>query len=176
VFVGVSAGAYISALIANGIAPGVLYRNVTRSAGARTDIDDLGLFRINLPEIAGRLVKAPLTILDAAWDYYKNRHETTLTDLVQSLASLLPSGVFLNDGVDEWMATWLDIQAAPTTSGSSGRRFGSSPWISTRENPGPSGRPGATPSRSPGPWPPRAPSRGFTSRSGSTGPTTSTAA
>ena len=108
VFVGVSAGAYISALIANGIAPGVLYRNVTRSAGARTDIDDLGLFRINLPEIAGRLVKAPLTILDAAWDYYKNRHETTLTDLVQSLASLLPSGVFLNDGVGEWMATWLD--------------------------------------------------------------------
>ncbi|HSB37235.1 MAG TPA: patatin-like phospholipase family protein, partial [Thermoanaerobaculia bacterium] len=108
VFVGVSAGAYISALIANGIAPGVLYRNVTRAAGARTDIDDLALFRINLPEIAGRLVKAPLTILDAAWDYYKNRHETTLTDLVQSLATLLPSGVFLNDGLDEWMATWLD--------------------------------------------------------------------
>jgi len=107
VFVGVSAGAYISALIANGITPGVLFRNVTRSAGSRTDIDDLGLFRVNLEEIAGRLAKAPLTILDAAWDYYKNRHETTLTDLVQSLAALLPSGVFLNDGLESWLSGWL---------------------------------------------------------------------
>ncbi len=53
VFVGVSAGAYISALIANGIAPGVLFRNATRSAGSRTDIDDLALFRVNLEEIWG---------------------------------------------------------------------------------------------------------------------------
>src|SRR5450830_261416 len=41
VFVGVSAGAYISALLANGVTPGLLFRNVTRSAGTRTDIDDL---------------------------------------------------------------------------------------------------------------------------------------
>lgn len=107
VFVGVSAGAYISALIANGTAPGVLFRNVTRSAGSRTDIDDLSLFRVNLEEILGRLAKAPLTILDAAWDYYKNRHETTLTDLVQSLGTLLPSGVFLNDGLESWLNEWL---------------------------------------------------------------------
>jgi NTE family protein len=108
VYVGVSAGAYISALIANGVTPGVLFRNVTRAAGSRTDIDDLSLFRFNLGEIAGRLAKAPLTILDAAWDYYKNRHETTLTDLVQSLSALLPSGVFLNDGLEDWLQKWLD--------------------------------------------------------------------
>ncbi len=107
VYVGVSAGAYISALIANGITPGVLFRNVTRSAGTRTDIDDLALFRVNLEEIAARLAKAPLTILDAAWDYYKNRHETTLTDLVQSLTTLLPSGLLLNDGLESWLNEWL---------------------------------------------------------------------
>ncbi|MGZ5426319.1 MAG: patatin-like phospholipase family protein, partial [Thermoanaerobaculia bacterium] len=83
VFVGVSAGAYISALLANGVTPGVLFRNVTRSAGTRTDIDDLALFGLNLGEIATRLATAPFTVLDAAWDFYKNRHETTLTDLVQ---------------------------------------------------------------------------------------------
>ena len=108
VFIGVSAGAYISALLANGIAPGVLYRNVTRSATSRTDIDDLSLFRLNIEEIALRLVKAPATILDAAWDYYKNSHETTLTDLVSSLGALLPSGVFRNDGLESWLAQWLD--------------------------------------------------------------------
>jgi predicted acylesterase/phospholipase RssA len=108
VFIGVSAGSYISALLANGIPPGVLYRNVTRSAGQRTDIDDLGLFKLNLEEIALRLAKAPVTILDAAWDYYKNSHETTLTDLVSSLGALLPSGVFRNEGLESWLSTWLD--------------------------------------------------------------------
>jgi predicted acylesterase/phospholipase RssA len=108
VFIGVSAGAYISALLANGIPPGVLYRNVTQGARSRTDIDDLSLFRLNYEEIALRLVKAPVTILDAAWDYYKNSHETTLTDLVSSLAVLLPSGVFSNEGLESWLSTWLD--------------------------------------------------------------------
>src|SRR5512140_3982445 len=106
VFVGVSAGAYISALLANGVTPGLLFRNVTRSAGTRTDIDDLALFRLNLGEIAGRLAKAPFTVLDAAWDFYKNRHETTLTDLVQALGQLLPSGLFQNEGLEEWMRKW----------------------------------------------------------------------
>jgi len=107
VYVGVSAGAYLAALIANGITPAVLYRNVTRSAVSRSDIDDLELFRFNLPEIARRFVTAPFTILDVAWDFYKNRHETTLTDLVQSLTVLLPSGVFTGEGLEKWLRTWL---------------------------------------------------------------------
>jgi len=107
VFVGVSAGAYISALLANGVTPALLFRNATRSAETRTDIDDLALFRLNVEEIATRLAKAPFTLLDAAWDYYKNRHETTLTDLVQALGQLLPSGLFQNEGLEEWMRRWL---------------------------------------------------------------------
>jgi predicted acylesterase/phospholipase RssA len=107
VFVGVSAGAYISALLASGMTPSLLFRNATRSAEARTDIDDLALFRLNLEEIASRVAKAPFTVLDAAWDYYKNRHETTLTDLVQALGQLLPSGIFQNEGLEEWMRNWL---------------------------------------------------------------------
>lgn len=108
VFIGVSAGAYISAMLANGIPPGVLYRNVTRAAGQRTDIDDLGLFRLNIEEIARRLARAPVTILDAAWDYYKNSHETTWADLVSALSALLPSGVFRNEGLETWLENWLD--------------------------------------------------------------------
>ncbi len=107
VFVGVSAGAYISALLANGVTPALLFRNATRSAGTRTDIDDLALFRVNVEEIASRLAKAPFTVLDAAWDFYKNRHETTFTDLVQALGQLLPSGIFQNEGLEAWMRGWL---------------------------------------------------------------------
>ena len=107
VFVGVSAGSYIGALVANGVNPSVLYRNVTRAAPWRTDLDDLALFRLNLGEIATRLASAPLTILDAAWDFYKNPRETTLTDVVGSLGQLLPSGVFENTGLEHWMKNLL---------------------------------------------------------------------
>jgi predicted acylesterase/phospholipase RssA len=80
---------------------------VTRPPGPRTDIDDLGLFRLNYREILERLVKAPLTILNAGWDYYKNRHETQLTDLIQSLGELLPSGIFTTEGLGKWVENWL---------------------------------------------------------------------
>ncbi len=106
-FVGVSAGSYISALLANGVTPGLLYRTVTRGTKSGTALDDLALFRLNTEEIARRVASAPRTIFEASWDFYKNRRETTLTDLVQSLGRLLPTGLFQNDGLREWMNSWL---------------------------------------------------------------------
>lgn len=108
VFIGVSCGSYIGALLANGVTPGLLYRNVTRSSRSGTALDDLALFRLNFSEIASRLATAPLTVFDAAWNFYRNRRETTLTDLVQSLGGLLPSGIFQNEGLETWMSKWLD--------------------------------------------------------------------
>ncbi|MEO6325045.1 MAG: patatin-like phospholipase family protein [Thermoanaerobaculia bacterium] len=108
VFVGVSCGSYITALLANGVTPGLLYRNVTRSSRSGTALDELALFRLNTGEIASRLAAAPMTIFDAAWHFYRNRRETTLTDLVQSLGGLLPSGLFQNEGLETWMAKWFD--------------------------------------------------------------------
>jgi len=107
-FVGVSAGSYIGALLANGITPGLLYRNVTRGSKSGTALDELGLFHLNYSEIAARLVAAPITIAEAAWEFYKNRRETTFTDLVQSLGEILPSGVFQNEGLGRWMSRWFD--------------------------------------------------------------------
>lgn len=107
VFVGVSSGAYLSALLANDVTPALLYRNVIRTQKSGTALDELELFHLNVPEIASRLLTAPMTILDAAWEFYRNRRETTLTDLVQSLGSLLPSGLFDNEGLEKWMSAWL---------------------------------------------------------------------
>lgn len=106
-FVGVSAGSYVGTLVANGVSPSVLYRAVTRSTRSAVELDELGLFRLNAGEIARRLASAPITFLEAAWDFYKNRHETTLTDLVASLGQVLPSGIFQNEGIETWMRNWL---------------------------------------------------------------------
>lgn len=105
VFVGVSAGAYVGALVANGTSPSVLYRNTThpRPEG----LDRLSFFRPNLGEIASRLLSAPRTLLESLRDFRENRRDMTVTDLVASLAVLLPSGFFLLDGFEAWLAEWL---------------------------------------------------------------------
>ena len=50
VFVGVSAGSYVGTLVASGVSPFVLFRNVTHPR--TTDIDQLALFGLNIGEIA----------------------------------------------------------------------------------------------------------------------------
>jgi predicted acylesterase/phospholipase RssA len=105
VFVGVSAGSYVGTLVASGVSPSVLFRNATHQRAS--DLDQLSLFRPNLREIASRLVSAPVTLADSLRDLYRNRGEMTVTDFVASFAGLLPSGFFLLDGLESWVAEWL---------------------------------------------------------------------
>ena len=105
VFVGVSAGAYVGTLVASGVSPSVLFQNATHPRSS--DLDQLSLFRPNLGEIASRLVSAPVTLARSLRDFYRNRQDATVTDLVASFAGLLPSGFFLLDGLEAWLAAWL---------------------------------------------------------------------
>ncbi len=105
VFVGVSAGSYVGTLVASGVSPSVLFQNATHPR--TSDLDQLSLFRPNLGEIASRLVSAPVTVARSLRDFYQNRRDATVTDLVASFAGLLPSGFFLLDGLESWLSTWL---------------------------------------------------------------------
>ncbi|MBK9967003.1 MAG: patatin-like phospholipase family protein [Holophagales bacterium] len=105
VFVGVSAGSYVGTLVASGVSPSVLFRNATHPR--TSDLDQLSLFRPNLREIASRLVSAPVTVARSLQDFYQNRRDATVTDLVASFAGLLPSGFFLLDGLESWLSAWL---------------------------------------------------------------------
>lgn len=105
VFVGVSAGSYVGTLVASGVSPSVLFQNATHPRSS--DLDQLSLFRPNLGEIASRLVSAPVTLARSLHDFYRNRQDATVTDLVASFAGLLPSGFFLLDGLEAWLAAWL---------------------------------------------------------------------
>jgi predicted acylesterase/phospholipase RssA len=105
IFVGVSAGSYVGTLVASGVSPSVLFRNATHPR--TSDLDQLSLFRPNLREIGTRLVSAPVTIARSLRDFYQNRRDATVTDFVASFAGLLPSGFFLLDGLESWLAGWL---------------------------------------------------------------------
>lgn len=105
VFVGISAGSYVGTLVASGVSPSVLFRNATHPR--TSDLDQLSLFRPNVREIASRLISAPVTVARSLRDFYENRRDATVTDLVASFAGLLPSGFFLLDGLESWLAGWL---------------------------------------------------------------------
>jgi predicted acylesterase/phospholipase RssA len=105
IFVGVSAGSYVGALVSSGVSPSVLYRNATHPKAS--DIDQLSLFRPNLSEIVGRLVAGPLTLAETARELWRDREEMTVTDFVASFAGLLPSGFFVLDGLEAWLERWL---------------------------------------------------------------------
>ncbi len=105
VFVGVSAGSYVGTLVASGVSPSVLFRNATHPR--TSDLDQLSLFRPNLREIASRLVSAPVTVARSLQDFYQNRRDATVTDLVASFAGLLPSAFYLLDGLESWLSAWL---------------------------------------------------------------------
>lgn len=105
IFVGVSAGSYVGTLVASGVSPSVLFQNATHPR--TSDLDKLSLFRPNLGEIASRLVSAPVTLARSLHDFYRNRQDATITDFVASFAGILPSGFFLLDGFESWLAAWL---------------------------------------------------------------------
>ncbi len=105
IFVGVSAGSYVGTLVANGVSPSVLFRNVTHPRAS--DLDRLSLFRPNVREMFSRLVAAPLTLAKSVRNFRRNRREMTITDVVASFAGLLPSGFFLLDGLESWLSEWL---------------------------------------------------------------------
>ena len=121
VFVGVSAGSYVGTLVANGVSPSILFRNVTHPRAS--DLDQLSLFRPNLREIASRILSAPVTLADSFRDFYQNRAETTVTDAVASFAGLLPSGFFLVDGLEAWLSEWLSQPGRTNDFRSLGRKL-----------------------------------------------------
>ena len=121
VFVGVSAGAYVGTLVASGVSPSVLFQNATHPR--TSDLDQLSLFRPNLGEIASRLVSAPVTVARSLLDFYRNRQDATVTDLVASFACLLPSGFFLLDGLETWLVAWLSEEGRTNDFRALGRKL-----------------------------------------------------
>jgi len=107
VYVGISAGSYVSTLLASGVPPAVLHRSVSLPSGSRTDLDDLSLFRPNWDEILWRIGRAPRIVADALARCLENPREVTLTDLVASFATVLPSGFFTLAGMEAWLEGWL---------------------------------------------------------------------
>ena len=101
-YVGVSAGGFIAASLANGISPRELYRAFIENQGAADDILHPGsLMRPAWGEFVGRLAKIRAQVAQAAWRYTFGGR--SLFSAFERLGRALPTGLFSNRLLEEQM-------------------------------------------------------------------------
>jgi len=106
IYVGVSSGALVSGMLANGIAPRTLSRAVvSESPDPSLNLQPEVLFRPALREYAGRLRRLPGTVLSSLRYYLLNPGDLSLLGLLTTFGSAIPTGLFTNAPLERFLAT-----------------------------------------------------------------------
>src|ERR1700730_14049573 len=104
VYVGTSAGSFISALCANGVTPEEMMRVVTRQGKpAFKDIEINDLLRPNLVEVARKGALMPLRALGLGRQLVSQWGAVSLMDVLLGLAEGLPSGAYTGAGIERYL-------------------------------------------------------------------------
>lgn len=102
-YVGVSGGAFVTSLLANGVSPREMFDAVAARSRNPLGVTDAPLFRLGIGEFVRRSARAPRVLTDAVATYLKGEG-SNLSDLAWSLFQLLPPGLLDNSGVQEYLA------------------------------------------------------------------------
>ena len=102
-YVGVSGGAFVASLLANGVTPHELYEGVASRARRPLGVSSAPLFRLGLGELFRRGARAPRVLSEAIWTAL-TREGRNMSDLALSLFELLPAGLLDTAGIQEYLA------------------------------------------------------------------------
>jgi NTE family protein len=104
VYLGTSAGSFISALCANGVTPEEMMKVVTRQGKAPfKDIDIGDLLNLNLLEYARKGALLPLRTFSLVRQVLAQRGAVSAMDVVLGLADGLPSGLYTGTGIEDYL-------------------------------------------------------------------------
>jgi predicted acylesterase/phospholipase RssA len=104
-YVGVSGGAFVTALLAAGISPREMYDGITAASPLGASQDPL--FRLGVKDLVESTSRAP-RVLRQALRTLVARDGASLSDVAMSLLELLPAGLLDNSGVRDWLARLLE--------------------------------------------------------------------
>ncbi len=108
-YVGVSAGAFLTACLANGLRTDQQVRAIVKQdPGEHPFVPEI-FFQPALKEIAKRVLKAP-RLLAGALTAYATRREKRLLDALTVLGRSLPVGIFDNDPVRDYVSRIFSIK------------------------------------------------------------------
>jgi predicted acylesterase/phospholipase RssA len=103
IYVGTSAGAVVSAALAGGMPPIVLAGLMAGTVPGFTRLSRLQLYQPNVGEAFSRLLKAPTLLRRAFAEYWQFRDRVPISEALLNLSPLLPSGLFSNHGVENYI-------------------------------------------------------------------------
>jgi predicted acylesterase/phospholipase RssA len=106
VYVGVSAGSFIAAGLANGYTPQALSRLFIEDTHSEDRFDPALLLRPALGEYARRLASLPPLLAEAAWAYISNPGNAL--DALERLGRALPTGLFDGEQIDRYLGRIFD--------------------------------------------------------------------
>src|SRR5262245_18402048 len=102
-YVGVSGGAFVTSLLANGISPAEMYDEVTGRGRGPFGLAGAPLFRFGLSELVKRSARAPRVLTDAVLTTL-GEEGRNLSDFALSLFELLPAGLLDTSGLQRYLA------------------------------------------------------------------------
>ncbi len=94
VYVGTSAGAMVSAMLANGVTPTELALGLEGSNPRMRPPTRWTIYQPNVREALGRLAKLPGLVREIAWEVTRHPSKLNPIDVIGMLSPLLPSGFF----------------------------------------------------------------------------------
>ncbi|MDX6582217.1 MAG: hypothetical protein QOI10_1401 [Solirubrobacterales bacterium] len=108
IYVGTSAGAFVSSLVANGVTPEEMMRVLNKDLPS--PIRDIDLGTLLSPNYAGFVkgsVTLPLKLLSLLRETVSQIGEISAVDLVLGLAAALPNGIYSGRGIERYVAEVL---------------------------------------------------------------------
>ena len=108
IYVGTSAGAFVGSMVANGITPEEMFRVLDKALPSPIENASLRtLLRPNYKGFATRLAVLPLRVAAMARRLAGNIGEISMVDVVMGLAEGLPTGVYHNRGIEQYVRNVL---------------------------------------------------------------------
>lgn len=103
VYVGVSAGAFIAANLANGLTTAQMCRAIVKSEPGEHPFVPETFFTPAFRELARRGLSVPGLFFESLRDYLRNRQDLSLLESLTRLGRALPVGVFDNEPIREYL-------------------------------------------------------------------------
>jgi NTE family protein len=103
IYVGVSAGAFVAAHLANGLATAQVIRAIFDPDPGEHPFHPGTFFRPALGEMVRRGSQAPRLFLEALLDFLQRPHDQTLLESLLRLSEALPIGLFDNEPIFEYL-------------------------------------------------------------------------
>ncbi|NOX60604.1 MAG: patatin family protein [Chloroflexi bacterium] len=103
VIVGTSAGALVGSLLAKGLTPGELMQMVDGTHPRQIGIQPEHIFSLNSREFLRRSLRLPATAKRAILHYLRHQSDINLFDLLWSLVEIMPSGLYDNRTLEEYL-------------------------------------------------------------------------